>query len=294
MGMKAITHYMDDRADLSRSDSHAMIILADWANDQGECWPGMEAIARRLRITKRAAQKQMQRLEEAGELLIIPNDGPTIQGGRTNRFVLLSFRKSVGVNLPDSWKKLAENRRKQNAENGKKSPTAKAENLQRGELSSARSKGRKRTQRGGSERAKGAEALPPKPSLNPNNIHPDGCPSGDGCGPDGKSGQASKQTDQQQLFGKVCDIVGWDHNTLDKSSKGQVAQTVGVLVEAGYTLEDLNRFGREVWALDWRWTQYHQRPTLKQLRQEIGKLRAKAVADATMPTSPRLRMRVLA
>jgi len=81
-------------------------------------------------------------------------------------------------------------------------------------------------------------------------------------------------TDQQKYFDAVCWIVGWDYHTLTKDDAGRVAQTVGVLTQANYMLDDLRRFFLEIWAKDWRWLKNQQRPTLTQLRQEIGKLRA--------------------
>ena len=83
--------------------------------------------------------------------------------------------------------------------------------------------------------------------------------------------------EHQQMFAKLCEIVGWDCKTLDERSRGQIAQTLGTLekAEPPYTLTDLNDFGAKVWAHDWRWQKNKQRPTLTQLRQEIGKLRAK-------------------
>ena len=90
--------------------------------------------------------------------------------------------------------------------------------------------------------------------------------------PDGKK----ENTEHQKMFEKICDIVGWDYRTLDEKSKGQIAQTLGFLKKGNYTLEDLNRFGAKVWVHDWRREKNKQRPNLTQLRQEIGKLRAKA------------------
>jgi hypothetical protein len=75
------------------------------------------------------------------------------------------------------------------------------------------------------------------------------------------------------LFEKICQIVGWDWKTIGEKEKGQVAQTLGILKRADYTLDELNRFGREVWVKDWRWEKYKQYPTLSLLRSEIGKLR---------------------
>lgn len=93
-------------------------------------------------------------------------------------------------------------------------------------------------------------------------------------------------TPQQRIFGKVCEIIGWDYRAIDERSKLMVAQTTKILIEAEYTLEDLSRFWPEIWVHDWRWTEKHSYPTLKQLRQEIGKLRA--VHDAA-PDSPSCR-----
>ena len=80
-------------------------------------------------------------------------------------------------------------------------------------------------------------------------------------------------TEHQQMFEKICQIVGWDWKTIGEKEKGQVAQTLGILKRADYTLDELNRFGREVWVKDWRWEKYKQYPTLSLLRSEIGKLR---------------------
>lgn len=84
-------------------------------------------------------------------------------------------------------------------------------------------------------------------------------------------------SEQQQMFAEVCSIVGWDAKTLDERSRGQIAQTLGFLkkAEPPYTLAELRDFGPKVWAHDWRWEKQKQRPSLAQLRQEIGKLRAK-------------------
>ena len=80
-------------------------------------------------------------------------------------------------------------------------------------------------------------------------------------------------TEHQRYFAKVCEIVGWDFQTITDGQKGQVAQTVGVLQKAAYTYEELNRFKPEVWVNDWRWAKKNQYPTLSDLRAEIGKLR---------------------
>lgn len=87
---------------------------------------------------------------------------------------------------------------------------------------------------------------------------------------------AATPTPQQEMFGAVCEAIGWDYKTLSKEDKGQVAQAVGILGKASYVVDDIRRFMVEVWFEDWRWKKEGQHPTLKQLRQEIGKIRSVA------------------
>lgn len=78
---------------------------------------------------------------------------------------------------------------------------------------------------------------------------------------------------QQELFGAVCACVGWDHKTITGDQAGQVAQTAGVLKDAGYSIADLRTFWKWWHEEDWR-GQKGQYPTLAQLRTEIGKIRS--------------------
>lgn len=78
---------------------------------------------------------------------------------------------------------------------------------------------------------------------------------------------------EPNMFGAICGAIGWDHRTLDEASRGQVAQTVGIFNKAGYVAADVSRWFAEVWSKDWRWVDKHDYPTIKQLRQEIGKVR---------------------
>lgn len=83
-------------------------------------------------------------------------------------------------------------------------------------------------------------------------------------------------TDQQEWFKVVCAIVAWDSKVLGAKEKAQVAQTIGILKNAGYTLEEAKSFLEKVWMKDWRYKKDGQMPTLTQLRTEIGKLRTAA------------------
>lgn len=127
--------------------------------------------------------------------------------------------------------------------------------------------------RGGGEksRTKGVKALSPEPSIEPS-IEP----------LSSESTEPKQPTQQQEYFGAVCACVGWDYRTITKEQTGQVAQTVGVLQEAKYTIEDLREFWRWWRKNDWR-GQKGQYPTLQQLRSEIGKIRVPA--EPFLPTN---------
>lgn len=116
--------------------------------------------------------------------------------------------------------------------------------------------------------------------------------------PDGASEKPKKptkekpvSTEQQKWFDAVCKTVGWDYKVIAKEQIGQVAQTVGILQKAGYTIDDLRAFYKGWFANDWRGKQ-GQYPTIMQLRSEIGKLKAEAV-PTPIPDSPMFRVQVL-
>jgi hypothetical protein len=85
--------------------------------------------------------------------------------------------------------------------------------------------------------------------------------------------QENARTPQQVFFGVICDALGWDTQTITEGDKLRVAQAVKILIQADYSVDDIRRFMVEVWFRDWRWQKHQQRPTLSQLRQEIGKVR---------------------
>lgn len=80
-------------------------------------------------------------------------------------------------------------------------------------------------------------------------------------------------TAQQQGFGSVCHVLGYDPKTLTKSLSGMVAQTWGILNKAGYSPAQIVRWYEEVWKADWRYKNGTTHPTVKTLRAEIGKLK---------------------
>jgi hypothetical protein len=230
-------------------------VLANYADDSGEAWPGNETIATEAGISTRTVSRCLDELCASGEIEVV--EGGL---GRANAYKWRILVSEKGD------KKVTDCQVLEPVKGDKK-------------VTTVHIKGDKLTS-------------PIYKELEPY-IQPHVISSADTEG-------APVATEQQQMFGKICDIVGWDYKTLSRDSQGQIAQTLGILKDAGYGMGELNRFGAEVWVKDWRWIKFKQRPTLTQLREEIGKLKksnfvgevAKAASDTY--DSPRKRMRMLA
>lgn len=52
-----------------------LLALADYANDRGECWPSVETLARKARVTDRHARRILRELVDAGEIEIKEGGG---------------------------------------------------------------------------------------------------------------------------------------------------------------------------------------------------------------------------
>lgn len=62
----------------SRAKAGALLVLislADWADDDGWCFPSVKRLAWKARLTERATQYAISDLVEIGELEVIPNRG---------------------------------------------------------------------------------------------------------------------------------------------------------------------------------------------------------------------------
>lgn len=94
---------------------------------------------------------------------------------------------------------------------------------------------------------------------------------------------AKPLTPQQEMYGAICEALGWDYHVIAEREKVRVAQAVKILHKANYGVDDIRRFMVEVWFKDWRWEKFKQYPTLEQLRQEIGKTRSAVPAAAPPP-----------
>jgi DNA-binding IscR family transcriptional regulator len=64
-----------DNGPEKQAERFVLLALADYCNDDGECWPSMAALARKSRVTERGAQKIVRRLVEDGWLEIRAGGG---------------------------------------------------------------------------------------------------------------------------------------------------------------------------------------------------------------------------
>jgi hypothetical protein len=80
-----------------------MLALADFANDEGECWPSILVLAQKARLSEREVQYLLPKLEQTGELRLDRSNGGR---NRRNRYIV-----TVTENPEDiSVKKLHHNR----------------------------------------------------------------------------------------------------------------------------------------------------------------------------------------
>lgn len=76
-----------------------MLALADHADDDGYCFPGVERVAKKCRISSRSVQRHVKDLGEIGELKVETGRGVTVQGGATNRYKITLVHASPHMPL---------------------------------------------------------------------------------------------------------------------------------------------------------------------------------------------------
>jgi hypothetical protein len=81
-----------------------LLILADRADENGVCWPGVDYVAKRAAVSGRTVQRALQSLEDGGWLIRNTNAGPAYQGNfRPNLYQLTENRRGdTGGNRGDT------------------------------------------------------------------------------------------------------------------------------------------------------------------------------------------------
>ncbi len=89
MSLKVMTRVWDQSKEAA-SDLLLLLALADWANDDGICWPREERLARKVRLSERQIQRMVSYLEGKRELFVLRGRGR----GQRNNFIVM-----VGVGI---------------------------------------------------------------------------------------------------------------------------------------------------------------------------------------------------
>lgn len=238
-----------------------LLAIADHANDDGQCWPRMERLAQKCRVSLRQARRLINQLQEQGHI-------ETRRGGGRGNYNMIQLKEDIGVPVstakPDTDVPVSA---------GKPDTHVPLLHPQtRTSMSPFRPKSARKEDIPSHARVE-PNALTTTTTTTTTTAFPD-TPSTTKPAKRPESSEPRDLTHQQKYFALVCSIVGWDPKVLTKDQQGQVAQTVRILSEGQYGLEDLVAFWNQIWKKDWRVIRNPKcRPTLKQLREEIGKLR---------------------
>lgn len=241
---------------LSHSEQSILLAMADYADDDGRnCYPSYERLAWKTGYSTRQVTRIIKELCASGILVILR---PSTQHQSTHYWIRLD--KAVNKE-PFSIDKVSS-----------------LTDSSIDKMSSQEIQGRHLEHPGWTSATSRVDMVSTDPLVN-HHIEPSVTTSLPSAKPPKKSKPVAEivpatPTPQQEMFAAVCESVGWDYKTITDKDKGQVAQTVGVLIKADYTVDDIRRFITEIWFKDWRWQKNQQYPTLSQLRQDIGKLRS--------------------
>lgn len=73
MSVRVMTRAWD--ADLAAMDKLVLLALADWANDDGQCWPSIAQLCKKSGASRRYVQMAIKRMSENGHLSRVENPG---------------------------------------------------------------------------------------------------------------------------------------------------------------------------------------------------------------------------
>ena len=79
------------RPDVSSCERLVLLALADHANDDGECWPGISAVCCKTGMVRRCVQRHIHKLQELGLLQAIPRTRK--DGSQTSNTYLITLEK---------------------------------------------------------------------------------------------------------------------------------------------------------------------------------------------------------
>lgn len=74
---------------LGGSELLAILALADWSDDDGQCWPSIASIARKTRLSEKQARRVVHSIIESGYLTVTDN----AQGGAMSRRYQINLKR---------------------------------------------------------------------------------------------------------------------------------------------------------------------------------------------------------
>lgn len=116
MSIKVMTMVWDSPV-FSGNTKLIMLCLADYANDEGLCWPSIDSVARKCNVSRSTVKSQLRRLAEQGVLTAQRRKKTTDDGSQTNdtnlyQIHVSELQKSLsteGENNPRSKSDLGQN-----------------------------------------------------------------------------------------------------------------------------------------------------------------------------------------
>src|ERR1700719_2286930 len=91
MSIRVMTSVWDDARTQAHSELLVLLALADWANDEGHCWPTISALAAKARLSERAVQQILGRLTATGRIRRVQGGGR----GRANQYQVVVARNGA-------------------------------------------------------------------------------------------------------------------------------------------------------------------------------------------------------
>lgn len=186
----------------------AMLALADWSNDEGVSYPGVERLAKKCRVKRRRMEAILTSLEEDGEIAVIVHGGIPTKSGNTNRYYVLKYCESLGIEPVKIIPRHAQKRGSINNDDPQKNA--------------------------GDDPQKNAGDDPqenaPKPSVEPS-VEPSVTAT--------RSDTTDSMPKQNEMFGLIVELFNYER--IPMSKKKTIGKVAKELREAGYTLDEVSQ-----------------------------------------------------
>lgn len=89
MSIRIMTQVWEDRRTASQSELVLLLAMADWADDNGFCWPSVTQLANKARLSDRAVQQILGRLIETQRIRLVKKGGTNGSKRTANKYQLV-------------------------------------------------------------------------------------------------------------------------------------------------------------------------------------------------------------